>query len=197
MKTAFKSKQESINSFYNICIVDTSNIYAIGLKNSIEKSLNKTSKSFVFFHKTIDEINPVDITPIDLLFIDYNDLLLPHFNTFFSKVKKKNPDLKLIISSNDLLHIDFIKLYSYNINGLFSKSLSIKSFNSYFKRVLEQSTFIDHNSIGNIISQEKKQKIKFYYKSVSLQNLELIQQRYNYFTPYFVDKDALSSLIPK
>jgi DNA-binding NarL/FixJ family response regulator len=143
-----KTYLKSITPYYNICIVDTSNIYAIGLKNSIEKSLNKTAKTFVFFHKTIDEINPIDITPIDLLFIDYNDLLLPHFNAFFSKVKKKNPDLKLIISSNDLLHIDFIKLYSYNINGLFSKSLSVKSFNIYFKRVLEQSMYIDHNSIG-------------------------------------------------
>jgi DNA-binding NarL/FixJ family response regulator len=196
MKKAYNSKQESITPYYNICIVDTSNIFAIGLKNSIEKSLIKTAKSFVFIHKTIDEINPVDITPIDLLLIDYNDLFLPQFNVFFSKVKKKNPDLKLIISSNDLLHIDFIKLYSYNINGLFSKSLSIKSFNTYFKRVLEQSIYIDHKSIGDVINQEKNQKIKFYYKSVSLQNLELIQQRYNYLTPHFVDKDALSSLIP-
>jgi DNA-binding NarL/FixJ family response regulator len=194
MKNKNKTNQESSIPFYNICIVDTSNIYAIGLKNSIEKSLNKTAKTFVFFHKTIDEINPIDITPIDLLFIDYNDLLLPHFNAFFSKVKKKNPDLKLIISSNDLLHIDFIKLYSYNINGLFSKSLSIKSFNIYFKRVLEQSMYIDHNSIGNVISQEKKQKIKFYYKSVSLQNLELIQQQFNHFTPYLANKEALTFL---
>jgi DNA-binding NarL/FixJ family response regulator len=191
-----KTYLKSITPYYNICIVDTSNIYAIGLKNSIEKSLNKTAKTFVFFHKTIEDINPIDITPIDLLFIDYNDLLLPHFNAFFSKVKKKNPDLKLIISSNDLLHIDFIKLYSYNINGLFSKSLSVKSFNIYFKRVLEQSMYIDHNSIGNVISQEKKQKIKFYYKSVSLQNLELIQQRYNHFTPYFANKEALAFLEP-
>ena len=84
-----KTYLKSITPYYNICIVDTSNIYAIGLKNSIEKSLNKTAKTFVFFHKTIDEINPIDITPIDLLFIDYNDLLLPHFNAFFSKVKKK------------------------------------------------------------------------------------------------------------
>lgn len=195
MKKAYNSKQESRTPYYNICIVDTSNIYAIGLKNSIEKSLIKTAKSFVFYHKTIEEINPLDVIPIDILFIDYNDLLLPHFNAFFSKVKKKNPALKLIISSNDLLHIDFIKLYSYNINGLFSKSLSVKSFNTYFKRVLEQSMYIDHNSIGNVISQEKKQKIKFYYKSVSLQNLELIQQQYNHFTPYSVDKEAVSSLI--
>jgi NAD/NADP transhydrogenase beta subunit len=70
------------------------------------------------------------------------------------------PALKLIISSNDLLHIDFIKLYTYNINGLFSKSLNIKSFNIYFKRVLDQSIYIDHNSIGNVISHEKKQKLK-------------------------------------
>jgi DNA-binding NarL/FixJ family response regulator len=196
MKNNHKTNQESGIPFYNICIVDTSNIYAIGLKNSIEKSLNKTAKSFVFFHKTIEEINPLDIIPIDILFIDYNDLLLPHFNAFFSKVKKKNPALKLIISSNDLLHIDFIKLYTYNINGLFSKSLSIKSFNTYFKRVLEQSIYIDHNSIGNVINHEKKQKLKFYYKSVSLQNLELIQQRYNHFTPYFVDKEALAFLQP-
>jgi len=194
MKNKNKTNQESSIPFYNICIVDTSNIYAIGLKNSIEKSLNKTAKTFVFFHKTIEEINPIDITPIDLLFIDYNDLSLPHFKAFFSKVKKKNPDLKLIISSNDLLHIDFIKLYSYNINGLFSKSLSIKSFNIYFKRVLEQSMYIDHNSIGNVISQEKKQKIKFYYKSVSLQNLELIQQQFNHFTPYLANKEALKFL---
>jgi DNA-binding NarL/FixJ family response regulator len=196
MKNKNKTNLESSIPFYNICIVDTSNIYAIGLKNSIEKSLYRTAKSFVFFHKTIEEINPLDIIPIDILFIDYNDLLLPHFNAFFSKIKKKNPGIKLIISSNDLLHIDFIKLYIYNINGLFSKSLSFKSFNTYFKRVLEQSIYIDHNTIGNVISQEKKQKIRFYYKSVSLQNLELIQQRYNHFTPYFVDKEALAFIQP-
>jgi DNA-binding NarL/FixJ family response regulator len=194
MKNTQKTNQASSIPFYNICIIDTSNIYAIGLKNSIEKSLNKTAKYFVFFHNTIDEVNPLDITPIDILFIDYNDLLQPHFNAFFAKVKKKNPALKLIISSNDLLHIDFIKLYTYNINGLFSKSLNIKSFNTYFKRVLDQSIYIDHNSIGNVISHEKKQKLKFYYKSVTLQNLELIQHRYYHYTPYFVDKEALSFL---
>jgi hypothetical protein len=89
MKKAYNSKQESSTPYYNICIVDTSNIFAIGLKNSIEKSLIKTAKSFVFIHKTIDEINPVDITPIDLLLIDYNDLLLPQFNVFFRRLRKK------------------------------------------------------------------------------------------------------------
>jgi DNA-binding NarL/FixJ family response regulator len=191
MNTSRKNKQDSSFLFYNICIVDQSNIFALGLKKSIEKSLNKTNNSFVFFHQSIDEINPLDINPIDILFIDYNDILLPHFNGFFAKMKKKNPSMKLIISSNELLHIDFIKLYTYNINGLFSKSLSIKLFNIYFKRVLAQTIYIDHNSIGNVITNEKKQKLKFYYKSVSLQNLELIQQRYKQYTPYFINKEAM------
>lgn len=191
MNTSRKNIQDSSISFYNICIVDQSNIFALGLKKSIEKSLNKTANSFVFFHQSIDEINPLDTNPIDILFIDYNDLLLPHFNGFFAKMKKKNPGMKLIITSNELLHIDFIKLYAYNINGLFSKSLSIKSFNIYFKRVLAQTIYIDHNSIGNVITIEKKQKLKFYYKSVSLQNLELIQQRYTHYTHYFTNKEVM------
>jgi hypothetical protein len=98
----------------------------------------------------------------------------------------------LIISSNELLNIDFIKLYAYNINGLFPKSLSVKSFNIYFKRVLAQTMYIDHNSIGNVIAIEKKQKLKFYYKSVSLQNLELIQQRYTHYMPFYVNKEHVS-----
>jgi DNA-binding NarL/FixJ family response regulator len=192
MNTSRKIKQDSKTPFYNICIVDKSNIFALGLKKSIEKSLNKNANSFVYFHQMIDEINPLDINPIDILFIDYDDLLLPHFKSIFAKMKKNNPSMKLIISSNELLNIDFIKLYAYNINGLFPKSLSVKSFNIYFKRVLAQSMYIDHNSIGNVIAVEKKQKLKFYYKSVSLQNLELIQQRYNQYMPYFVNKEHVS-----
>ena len=102
--------------------------------------------------------------------------------------------MKLIISTVDFLHIDFIKLYSYNLNGLFSKSLNIKPFNIYFKRVLEQTMYIDQYSIRRTLDEEKKQKIRYYYKSVSLQNLELIQNRYLNYTPYLVDKDALSFL---
>jgi DNA-binding NarL/FixJ family response regulator len=192
MNTSRKIKQDSKTPFYNICIVDKSNIFALGLKKSIEKSLNKNANSFVSFHQCIDETNPLDINPIDILFIDYDDLLLPHFKSIFAKMKKNNPSMKLIISSNELLNIDFIKLYAYNINGLFPKSLSVKSFNIYFKRVLAQSMYIDHNSIGNVIAVEKKQKLKFYYKSVSLQNLELIQQRYNQYMPYFVNKEHVS-----
>jgi DNA-binding NarL/FixJ family response regulator len=194
MNVTTKNNQDSPTPFYNICIVDKSNIYALGLKKSIEKSLNKTADSFIFFHQNIEEINPLNITPIDILFIDYNDLLIPHFNGLFAKMKKKNPSMKLIISSSDLLQIDFIKLYAYNINGLFSKSLSSKSFNIYFKRVLAQTMYIDHNSIGNVITQEKSQKIRFYYKCISLQNLELIQHRYQHYTPYFVNKDTMAFL---
>jgi DNA-binding NarL/FixJ family response regulator len=192
MNTSKKIKQDSKIPFYNICIVDQSNIFALGLKKSIDKSLNKSANSFVSFHQSIDDTNPLDINPIDILFIDYDDLLLPHFKSIFAKIKKQNPSMKLIISSNELLNIDFIKLYAYNINGLFSKSLSIKSFTIYFKRVLAQTIYIDHNSIGNVIAVEKKQKLKFYYKSVSLQNLELIQQRYNQYMPYFVNKEHVS-----
>ena len=192
MNTSIKIKQDSKTPFYNICIEDKSNIFALGLKKSIEKSLNKNANSFVYFHQMIDEINPLDLNPIDILFIDYDDLLLPHFKSIFAKMKKNNPSMKLIISSNELLNIDFIKLYAYNINGLFPKSLSVKSFNIYFKRVLAQTMYIDHNSIGNVIAIEKKQKLKFYYKSVSLQNLELIQQRYNQYMPYFVNKEHVS-----
>lgn len=194
MITSRKTKSKSITQFYNICIVDNSHIYALGLKNSIEKSLNKIAHSFVFHHKSIDEINASSTAPIDILFIDYDDLLLPQFNTIFSKLKRKNPSMKLIVSTADLLHIDFVKLYTYNINGLFSKSLSTKAFNIYFKRVLDQTMFIDQYSIRRIVEEEKKQKIRYYYKLVSLQNLEMIQNRYINFTPYLVDKEALSFL---
>lgn len=194
MITSRKTKRNSNTPFYNICIVDDSHIYALGLKNSIDKSLIRTANSFVFHHKNIDEINTSSTAPIDILFIDYDDLLLPQFNTIFSKLKRKNPSMKLIVSTADLLHIDFVKLYTYNINGLFSKSLSIKSFNIYFKRVIEQTMFIDQYCIRRVIEEEKKQKIRYYYKSVSLQNLELIQNRYLNYTPYLVDKDALSFL---
>jgi DNA-binding NarL/FixJ family response regulator len=194
MNTSRKNNKKSNNPFYNICIVDKSHIYALGLKNSIDKSLNRTAHSFVFHHLNIYEINPLQTSLIDILFVDYDDLLLPDFNNIFLKLKRKNPEMKLIISTSDLLNIDFIKLYTYNINGLFSKSLSIKSFNIYFKRVLDQSIYIDHYCIRRIVEEEKKQKIKYYYKSVSLQNLELIQNRYLNYTPYFVDKGTLSFL---
>jgi DNA-binding NarL/FixJ family response regulator len=194
MNTVRKRRKKAEIPFYNICIVDKSHIFALGLKNSIDKSLNRIAHSFVFHHKSIDEINTSNTAPIDILFIDYDDLLLPHFNKVFSKLKSKNPSMKLIISTVDFLHIDFIKLYSYNLNGLFSKSLNIKPFNIYFKRVLEQTMYIDQYSIRRTLDEEKKQKIRYYYKSVSLQNLELIQNRYLNYTPYLVDKDALSFL---
>jgi hypothetical protein len=187
-----KYKKKSTTSFYNICIVDQSHVYSLGLKNSIEKSLNKIAHSFVFHHKSFEDINISSTEPIDILFIDYDDLLHPRFNIIFSKMKRKNPSMKLIVSTADLLHIDFVKLYTYNTNGLFSKSLNIKAFNIYFKRVLEQTMYIDHYCIRRIVEEEKKQKIRYYYKSVSLQNLELIQNRYLNYTPYSVDQDMLS-----
>ncbi len=188
-----EKKQKKIDMpFYNICIVDKSLIYALGLKKSIEKSLHKNAELLIIHYNSFDEIIDSNIAPIDIIFIDYNDMFLPNFNSFFLKLKKNNPNLKLIVSSVELLNIDFIKLYSYNINGLFSKGLNIKAFNIYFKRVLTHSTYIDNYSIVRAIEQERKQKIRYYYKSVSLQNLDLIQSRYMHFMPYTLDKSALS-----
>ncbi len=180
--------------FYNICIVDKSHIYALGLKNSIEKSLKNTADSHIIYQKSLEDIGHLNLSNFDIIFIDYNEIILPDFDLFFSELKRKNQKLKLIVSSAELLNVDFLKLYSYNVNGLFTKSLSIKSFNIYFKRVLSQSVFFDNFSLVKAIEQEKKQKIRYYYKSISLQNLDLIQSRQLNFMPYVIDKNKLSSL---
>lgn len=192
MDTTDIKQNKTNNPFYNICIVDNSIIYALGLKKSIEKSLHKKAESLIFHYKEFNDITDSNVDPIDIIFIDYNDMFLPNFHSFFLKLKKNNPKLKLIVSSVELLNIDFIKLYSYNINGLFSKSLSIKAFNIYFKRVLTHSTYIDNYSIVRAIEQERKQKIRFYYKSISLQNLDFIQSQYMHFVPYLADKSVLT-----
>jgi hypothetical protein len=60
---------------------------------------------------------------------------------------------------------------------------------------MSQNVYIDHYSISQFVNVEKKQKLKSYYKSVSLNNLEIIMNESEHQTMYNVDRDVLSSCI--
>jgi hypothetical protein len=181
----------SISESFNACIIDESNIFALGLKNTLKRNNQSNKPTYVFIYENIIDIVVDDSNPIDLFFIEYTLLLKPNFNSKFSLLKKNNPNIKLIVYANDLLKVDFVKLYSFNINGFFSTRLTIKSFNSYLKKIMIQNVYIDHYSISHYVNVEKKQKLKSYYKSVSLNNFEMIINDSENQTIYNVDRGVL------
>ena len=188
-----QTDRQIIKTNYNVCIVDESYIFAMGLKKNIKKINFDNRVTYVFVYKSIQDIIIDKDNPIDLLFVDYNLVLLPGFNTSFNALKKNNPKLKIIVNSNDLIKVDFIRLYSYNINGFFSKGLTIKSFVGYMKKIMSLDVYIDYYSITHFVNREKKQMLKSYYKSVALHNLGLIQNEFNHQYYYNIDRDAVEA----
>jgi DNA-binding NarL/FixJ family response regulator len=188
-----KGNKANISDSFNVCIIDESSIFALGLKNTLKRNNQSNKPTCVFIYESIIDIVVDDSNPIDLLFIEYNLLLNQNFTSKFSLLKKSSPKIKLIVYANDLLTVDFVKLYSFNINGFFSTRLSVKSFISYLKKIMNQNVYIDHYSISQFVNVEKKQKLKSYYKSISLNNLEIIMNDLESQTMYNVDRGVLSS----
>jgi DNA-binding NarL/FixJ family response regulator len=190
-----KSIKGNISNSFNVCVIDDSYIFALGLKNTLKRNSQSNKPTCVFIYESIIDV-VVDVNnPIDLFFIEYNQLLKQNFISKFSLLKKSYPKIKLIVYANDLLIVDFVKLYSFNINGFFSTRLSVKSFVSYLKKIMTQNVYIDHYSISHFVNIEKKQKLKLYFKSVSLNNLEIIMNDKENQTMYNIDRGVLTSCI--
>ncbi|MDP2175826.1 MAG: hypothetical protein Q8K70_07955 [Bacteroidota bacterium] len=160
----------------NICIVDDSIMLSLGLQKMIYKSLRRICNSSFELKKTIKDI--YDPFKLDYLFLNYNQIEDISFKLFYLKIKKNNPNLKIIISSKKFTDIDFTLLYSYNINGLLSSSLSFDLFQKYIKNVIINNSYIDYELVSSIINQEKEQYISLNRKFIGVKNEMIIHNNY-------------------
>lgn len=191
METTTVIKPKKNIKYINICVVDSSIIFAIGLKNNIEKSLYKTCKNLISYYQSMHLITNEEVPSIDMLFVDYEDVIKDDFKKRYALLVKKNPSIQLIVSSNDILNIDFSVLYSYSVNGLFPKRMNAKAFRIYLRKIYTEGSYIDYSIIGNTIEIEKILKLRRYFKSVSLHNLDLINFRQQQFLPFAIKKPQI------
>lgn len=171
---------------YSISIIDSSSIFALGLKASIEKTTLKSQNFSISINPSKEDLLS---TYLDVLIIDFNSINQIEKENTYTELRKRNPYVKIVVSCNDFINLDFIKLYSININGLFSKSLNAKLFKKYFNTVLLNSSFIDYKMINVVINKEKKQQINLLTKKLN-NNIESAMQKEVYLFPsYTIEKE--------
>jgi DNA-binding NarL/FixJ family response regulator len=167
---------------YNICVVDESPLFIIGLKVNLEKYLAKHNDLNIISSSNIKELKLRQtkvFSDLDILIVEYKTFKSPDFKKTHQKLKRINPQIKIVVSSSELIAVDFDKVYTSNINGFFSKRISRIAFVNYIKKIFHLSVYFDHQTIGNILNIEKEQQAKMHYKSIGASNIEAIQNYNN------------------
>lgn len=157
----------------NILIIDKSEVFSLGLLNSILKlnifkNINTIQISTQFNSKF------EDIDDLGVLLIDYSQLEDIKTVEKITRVKNINSKIKVIIYTDFLNNLNFDKLIGIQPNGLFSKSISKVNLKNYLKRVVRDGTYIDFEMIKSLVNLELESKYLFDKKFKLKQSYYLI-----------------------